>query len=109
MTQVIIKVIGPPKTHVNKYLFGNCFIGLKGSLDTFRKSINYIFTWAKKLPGGILEPCCGAFCVILKHIYILNRPWSVQYIVFFNVASAKSWVPVSKTEARSVPFAIRLC
>ena len=38
MAQVIIKVIGPPKTHVKKYVFGICFIGLKGYLDTFRKS-----------------------------------------------------------------------
>ena len=37
-TQVTIKVIGPPKTHVKIYLFSICFIGLNGYLDTFRKS-----------------------------------------------------------------------
>ena len=38
MTQVIIKVIGPPEMHVKQYLFCICFMRLKGSLDIFRKS-----------------------------------------------------------------------
>ena len=38
MARITINVIGPPKTHVKIFFFGNCFIGLYGSLGIFRKS-----------------------------------------------------------------------
>ena len=38
MAQIIIKAIGPPKTHVKFKKIGNCFMCLTWYLDTFRKS-----------------------------------------------------------------------